>query len=57
MMDHLSDNEWAATLKNIKIYHFLGSKPWKRKAGAHINRLWWSYKKEIEDQLNVQLSS
>jgi hypothetical protein len=57
MMNHLSDNEWAATLKNIKIYHFLGSKPWKRQAGAHINRLWWSYKQEIEDELNVQLSS
>ncbi len=51
MMTSLTDQEWATHLINVKLYHFLGSKPWKRRAGSHMNRLWWSLKEDLDDFL------
>lgn len=35
-------------LKNAKIYHFVGAKPWKKlDKGNSFNLLWWKYKEEV----------
>jgi lipopolysaccharide biosynthesis glycosyltransferase len=52
MSTHLTDHEWASYLMEMKIYHFLGTKPWKKRAGAQMNRLWWKYRDELNQEMS-----
>jgi lipopolysaccharide biosynthesis glycosyltransferase len=51
MMVSMTDADWIAHLENVKLYHFLGTKPWKRRAGSHMNRLWWKLKAKVDEYL------
>ncbi|KAJ3074926.1 hypothetical protein HDU98_009804 [Podochytrium sp. JEL0797] len=37
----------AALKRHMKIYHFVGTKPWKKRDMSAMNRLWWRYYDEI----------
>jgi lipopolysaccharide biosynthesis glycosyltransferase len=46
--ESIAMEERAALLRNIKIYHFVGAKPWKRlDTSSKFNRLWWRYRDAV----------
>ncbi|KAJ3018511.1 UNVERIFIED_CONTAM: hypothetical protein HDU68_011131 [Siphonaria sp. JEL0065] len=43
-----SDAAAMALKHHMKIYHFVGTKPWKKRDLTAMNQLWWKYKDEID---------
>ncbi|KAJ3380113.1 hypothetical protein HDU84_006168 [Entophlyctis sp. JEL0112] len=33
----------GALKKHMKVYHFVGTKPWKKRDSSTMNKLWWKY--------------
>lgn len=51
----IASEERAALLRNIKIYHFVGAKPWKRlDPSSKFNRLWWWYRDAVVSSLQTK---
>ncbi|KAJ3221154.1 hypothetical protein HK099_003725 [Clydaea vesicula] len=49
MLETIEDDlEKRSFLRNMKIYHFVGSKPWKKRDNnCKLNRMWWKQADEV----------
>ncbi|KAJ3091024.1 hypothetical protein HK102_001935 [Quaeritorhiza haematococci] len=45
----MEDAERESLTRHLKLYHFVGEKPWKARTNKNkLHRLWWQYKDEID---------
>jgi lipopolysaccharide biosynthesis glycosyltransferase len=39
--------------REMKVYHFVGAKPWKKRDGSGMNRVWWGAGDEVSEWFRV----
>lgn len=56
---HYSKQEWRQLMRHVKIYHFLGSKPWETNSNRHnpMKDIWIAHKKVVDGFLGKSRST